>query len=78
MQRVADALVVEGLCVIAPNSAHKRASFLLLSDSGKQAFAAMIDRQVPWANRLADGLSADEFRQAERVLQILAERLNQP
>lgn len=71
VQRVVDDLKAEGFLALAPNPHHKRAWLILLTDKGRRAYDAAIDREVPWSNRLAQGMVHSEIETALSVLKRL-------
>ncbi|MBI5119496.1 MAG: winged helix-turn-helix transcriptional regulator [Rhodospirillales bacterium] len=75
VQRVVDDLMAEGFLAQAPNPHHKRAWLILLTDKGRRAYDAAIDCEVPWANRLAQGLTETQIETALAVLKQLRKEL---
>jgi len=75
VQRLANDLERGGLVRFAPNPHHERARLLLMTDSGARAFKTAMARQVPWVNRLAKALHADDIARALSVLVSMRRRL---
>jgi len=75
VQRIVNELVTEGYVRLAENPHHKRAKLVLLTEKGRQAYAAASALQVPWANRLAAGVAPARLRAALEVLRTLRTRL---
>lgn len=75
VQRTTDQLVAEGVLALEPNPHHKRAPRVVVSLRGREAFARITARQVPYVNELARGVSLDHIATAIGVLRRLQERL---
>ncbi len=75
VQRVVNELESEGFLTFAPNPHHQRAKLVVLSKSGAKAFQAAAKRQAPWANQLAQRISARDIRTALGVVREIATRL---
>src|SRR5882762_6890358 len=56
VQRIVNDLAGEGLVAFATNPHHRRAQLVVLTEKGRQAYAAAMGLQAPWINRLSDGL----------------------
>lgn len=78
VQRLADALVADGLAAYEPNPAHRRARLLHPTEAGWEAIRVIRPRQRAWATALTAGMSPDELRAALRVLDALIQRLEDP
>jgi DNA-binding MarR family transcriptional regulator len=52
VQRVADALVAEGLCEFLPNPAHRRAKLLASTDRGLKSIQHLRPRVMAWSKRV--------------------------
>lgn len=74
-QKQINLLVEEGLLEPLPNPAHKRSPLYALTRRGRKTYAELERIQAHWANQLAKGLSAEDLATAKRVLDLLAERL---
>ena len=75
VQRLADALVTEGLLTASDNPDDQRASLLALSAAGLKALRRIQAEQVAWANRMGADLGrerltalAKEFEHLRNVL----------
>jgi DNA-binding MarR family transcriptional regulator len=75
VQRTADLLVKDGLCEFIANPDHQRSPQLRLTKKGVTLLDKITRTQIEWANRLADGLSENDFELARRVLVKLRTRL---
>jgi DNA-binding MarR family transcriptional regulator len=74
-QKQIDLLVDEGLLEPQANPNHKRSPLYALTQRG-QALYMQVDRaQARWANRLAEGISAQNLATTKRVLEQLLARL---
>jgi DNA-binding MarR family transcriptional regulator len=74
-QKQIDLLVDEGLLEPQANPSHKRSPLYALTQRG-QALYMQVDRaQARWANRLAEGISAQNLATTKRVLEQLLARL---
>jgi DNA-binding MarR family transcriptional regulator len=76
VQRLANEMARDGLVRFAPNPHHERAKLVLLTAAGERAYATATERQVPWANAVAKGLSLEEIDAARATLAALRERLS--
>lgn len=77
IQRIVNELKTEGIVEFQPNPHHKRAQFVLLTSKGRTLFEAVSALQVPWVNRLADGLKPKEIATARSIMDQLKTRLEQ-
>ncbi|MBE9552436.1 MAG: MarR family transcriptional regulator [Proteobacteria bacterium] len=75
VQRVANVLADEGLVEFTENPDHRRAKLVRLAAGGRAALKKISGRQIEWSNRLAEGLDAEEIKDALAVLSILRQRL---
>jgi DNA-binding MarR family transcriptional regulator len=71
VRRLAD----DGLLELAPNADHRRSQLVRFTDGGRAAYSAMHERQVAWANRLADGIDRTDLETTARILAELCVRL---
>lgn len=76
VQRIADELAVDGIVEFAPNPHHRRAKLVVLTARGAALYAAADAQQIPWINRLADGIPVRKLADALEVLRELRERLD--
>lgn len=74
---MADDLGRAGLVEFSSNPDHARAKLMRMTAEGQKAYAEALRRQGPWAGALAKGFSVAELAGAERLLVILADRLNE-
>jgi DNA-binding MarR family transcriptional regulator len=75
VQRTVNELAAEGLVTFDANPHHQRAKLVLLTKKGQDAYDAASRLQTPWANAVANGLSAKDLALATRILDDLTRRL---
>ncbi|MGE4319169.1 MAG: MarR family winged helix-turn-helix transcriptional regulator [Deferribacterales bacterium] len=75
VQRVADMMEKDGQVEYAENPYHKRAKLVKPTEEGRRLFHLVMQRQIPWANGLADGFTEEELNSALQVLSRLTEKL---
>ncbi len=75
VQRLVNEMAMQDMVQFMPNPHHQRAKLVVMTANGKAVFDAAMDRQGPWADSLAIGLSADEVSTAFRVLRNLRNKL---
>ena len=75
VQRVVNDLEAEGFVRFEPNPHHKRAHLVVLTGKGADVYAAASEKEAPWANALAEGLSTEDLETVHRVLATLNRRL---
>jgi DNA-binding MarR family transcriptional regulator len=75
VQRIVHDLAKEGLVTLAANPHHRRASLIVLTDQGKQTFAAAMGRQAPWINQLAEGLRCEDIARTHHLMAALRRNL---
>ena len=75
VQRLVNDLAGQGVVDFAHNPHHLRAKLVVLTTRGEDIFAAAMQRQGPWAEALAEGLTGPEIDTALRVLRALRDRL---
>jgi DNA-binding MarR family transcriptional regulator len=68
VQRLADALVEDGLAEYAPNPAHRRARLLRPTDKGWEAIGTIRPLQYAWTGRVTGDVDAAELRTAVATL----------
>jgi DNA-binding MarR family transcriptional regulator len=61
VQRIADAIVSDGLARYEDNPAHRRASLVRPTRSGREALASITQRSSGWRAELAEKLGAGEL-----------------
>jgi DNA-binding MarR family transcriptional regulator len=77
VQRLATAMIAEGLLEPTANPRHVRAPLLTLSPKGRSAYAAAARRQSPWARTLAKGVPIAQLASTKALIETLASRLDQ-
>ncbi len=75
VRRLVNEMEGRGLVSFGPNPHHQRAKLVLLTPRGKAAYDAAMERQGPWASRLADGLDAKRIEAATAILRSIRRRL---
>ena len=75
VQRLVNEMAMQDLVRFMPNPHHQRAKLVLMTAKGRAVFEAGMDRQRPWADRLATGLSSEDVGTALRVLHNLRNKL---
>jgi DNA-binding MarR family transcriptional regulator len=78
VQRLADVLVVEGLCEYRENPAHQRAKLLSPTSDGWAAIRRIHPIQVDWANRVGRVVGEEALLGAARCADAILETLEQP
>jgi DNA-binding MarR family transcriptional regulator len=75
VQRLVNELASDGLVEFAPNPHHRRAKLVLLTRAGRDVYREAVDRQIPWANTLAEALDERDISMAREVAHTLVRRL---
>ncbi len=75
VQRIINDLCKLGFVTFEANPHHRRAQLVVLTDNGKQTFAAAMRLQAPWVDRLSDGLSIRDVQTFHRVIDSLRAKL---
>ena len=78
VQRLADALVEEGMAEYLPNPAHRRAKLLRATPAGWAAIGVIRPPQYAWTNRVTRDIPADELRRAVATIDRLVAELEGP
>ena len=68
VQRLANALVEDGMAEYVPNPAHRRAKLLRPTAAGWAAIDTIRPLQYAWANQVTDDIAADELRRTVAML----------
>ncbi len=68
VQRLADAMVKDGLMVYQANPHHKRANYVVLTEKGKAVYSIITEIQIPWANKNSKDISIEELNTTISVL----------
>lgn len=74
VQRIVKDLEQLGMVVLENNVDHQRAKLVSLSREGNKAMARIDKAQIAWVNRLSEGLSDRQIKQALKVMQTVRER----
>jgi DNA-binding MarR family transcriptional regulator len=75
VQRIINDLHKDGLVVFEPNPHHRRAQLVVMTGKGRQAFDAAMELQIPWVNRLSEGLTVKELETVHRAIAFLRQKL---
>ncbi|QPF85940.1 winged helix-turn-helix transcriptional regulator [Bradyrhizobium genosp. L] len=75
VQRIVNDLERDGLVTFETNPHHRRAQLVVLTDRGREAFDAAMRLQLPWINRLAEGLAIKDIEAMHRVVTALRGKL---
>jgi len=75
VQRIVNELAEEGLVAFAENPHHRRAKLVVMTDKGRETYAAAQRLQAPWVKALTQGLEVDDILAARQVLETLRTRL---
>lgn len=76
VQRVVNDLMREGFVSTAANPHHRRASLVVLTEKGKDAYDQAMALNGPWMRQLTAGIEVDDIRAMQRVLHSLRARLD--
>lgn len=76
VQRIVNDLVKEELVEFAHNPYHKRASLVVLTDKGKEAFEQAMSLNAPWMDKLAEGIPLKDIQVMHQVLKTLRAKLD--
>jgi DNA-binding MarR family transcriptional regulator len=74
VQRLSNEMKEEGLIDAQANPYHKRAKLLTLTESGKEIYRLVMQKQIPWVNSIASEFKASDLKLASSVLQKLITR----
>ncbi|MNY08504.1 Transcriptional activatory protein BadR [compost metagenome] len=77
VQRIVNDLEKEELVAFETNPHHRRAQLVVLTDRGKEVYAAAMALQAPWINSLSDGIALDDIKTTQRVMASLRLKLEQ-
>lgn len=75
VQRIINDLHREGLVTFETNPHHRRAQLVVLTHKGRQTFEAAMGLQVPWVNKLSEGLVVKDIETVGRVMTALRKKL---
>jgi len=75
VQRIVNDLVRDGLVAFQANPHHRRAQLVVLTEKGREVFAAAMRLQAPWIDRLSDGLRIEDIDTTHRVMTALRRKL---
>ena len=75
IQRIVNDLATEGMVTFQTNPHHRRAQLVVLTEKGRRAFDAAMRLQVPWINKLSEGLQAADLETTYSVITALRRKL---
>ena len=75
VQRIVNDLEKEGLVEFQANPHHRRAQLVVLTQAGRKAFDDAMRLQMPWINRLTEGLRVADIETTHKVITTLRRRL---
>jgi DNA-binding MarR family transcriptional regulator len=75
VQRIVNDLAKEGLVRFATNPHHRRASLIVLTDKGGQAFDDAMRLQASWINQLAEGVRIEDIETTHSVITTVLRKL---
>jgi DNA-binding MarR family transcriptional regulator len=76
VQRIADLLIEEGLAAVHPNPDHKTSPFLVLTSSGRAAFAQLMRHGRSYHRELANELAGHDLAALRRGLRRFCDALD--
>ena len=68
VQRLAHAMVKDGLLVYQDNPQHKVANHLVLTEKGMEVYSIINEIQIPWANKNSKDISVEDLNTTLSVL----------
>lgn len=75
VQRVANEMGADGLIAFEQNPDHKRAKLLVMTAEGRERYAQVTRKQIPWADGLSEGIDQTDLDATADVLRRLIETL---
>jgi DNA-binding MarR family transcriptional regulator len=75
VQRLVDAMVVDGLLTLSENPNHKRARLVDMTEQGRARYASIMARHRSWANGLGEGLDPAAIAAGVALVEELARRV---
>ena len=76
IQRVVNDLAKNGFLEFANNPHHRRASLVVLTAKGRDAYDQAMGLAAPWMEQLAQGIALQDILAMQRVLKTLRDRLD--
>jgi DNA-binding MarR family transcriptional regulator len=76
IQRVVNDLAKNGFLEFANNPHHRRASLVVLTAKGRDAYDQAMTLAAPWMEQLAQGIALPDILAMQRVLKTLRDRLD--
>jgi DNA-binding MarR family transcriptional regulator len=75
VQRLVDGMASDGLLELSANSGNARAIHLHLTEAGKAAYEAALERKWSWTNTIAEGLEAEQIACAVGLLKAVTQKM---
>ncbi len=75
VQRLSTEMKEGGLIVALPNPNHKRADLLALTQHGRETYAQIMQKQIPWINSIGNEFQESDLRLTSSVLNKLIKQL---
>ena len=76
IQRVVNDVAKNGFLEFANNPHHRRASLVVLTAKGRDAYDQAMGLAAPWMEQLAQGIALQDILAMQRVLKTLRDRLD--
>lgn len=77
VQRIVNELEKEGFVTFEPNPHHRRASLIVLTDKGREVYAAADRRQIDWVNKLSSDFNIEDIQSALKVMAAMRSKLEE-
>ncbi len=75
VQRLVNEMGGDGLLSFKNNPHHKKAKLLVLTLKGRSTYEQLVQKQIPWANTIADRVSSSELQLTLSVLKRLIDAI---
>lgn len=75
VQRLANEMIKDELIAPQHNPQHERAKLLLLTQKGEDAYKNIMDKQIPWANAIANDITEADLQTVASTLKKLNDHL---
>ncbi len=76
VQRIADAMVEDGLLLYLPNPKHKKSMLVHLTDAGKRCYRLLREQQDPWALEATEEISIEDLETSLFVIRRLIKQFD--
>ena len=74
VQRLTDAMELDGILEYRNNPFHKKAKLVTVSEKGKKIYELLEQKQIPWANSAAKGMNTSDLEATLSVLRKMTQR----